>query len=309
MSSQVFTQSAEALGTTVVLQLVADTQGSAETLFERLWQSVEEFEKRFSRFLSDSELTTVNQSAGERVIVSKEFCDLAQQARNFSLATKGAFNPFMLPAVQQAGYVRSIHERTAEQPALNYTDRDITTVEQLEVGGGWVKISSNTALDFGAIGKGYLADQLASLCDSLPGYCLSIGGDMAIAGSPPGQTGWAVGVENAEDRGQDIATVKAGYQAYGVATSGQKRIRGDRSVVHSVNAKTRRPLTSGAVSATVLAADATTADVYAGVALQTDPDDLERLCKNATLYAVMQQYNDGSLRICGDGIVSNEGDV
>lgn len=299
MSSQVFTQSAEALGTTVILQLVTDAQPEADELFGGLWRQVEEFESRFSRFLPTSELTLVNQGAGERVIVSQDFCNLTGRAKELATATHGSFNPFVLPAVQRAGYVMSLHERTSSQPALDYQDRDIVAVDSLEVGHGWVKIPHNGALDFGGIGKGYLADQLAKACAHLDGYCLSIGGDMAVGGQPTDKKGWQIAIEDAHDRETNRAVVHCTKPRYGVATSGQKRLRGGREVSHAVDTKKGGLTDSIFTSATVVAANATEADVYAGVAIQASGAELERLCKNGTLYAVMRQQKDGAIEVFG----------
>ena len=77
-----------------------------------------------------------------------------------------------------------------------------------------------------------------------------------------------------EDTATDLAASKAALRASGVATSGAAKRswwRGDERYHHLIDTRAMRPSASGALSATVVAEDATTADVLAKVAFLLGP--------------------------------------
>ena len=67
-------------------------------------------EQRFSRFRSDSELSRLNARAGGWVTVSEGFGSLLDFSLSQAAATRGAFDPSVLAAVEAAGYDRDFDE-------------------------------------------------------------------------------------------------------------------------------------------------------------------------------------------------------
>lgn len=89
-------------------------------------------------------------------------------------------------------------------------------------------------------------------------YSLNAGGDICLAGAPPGQDAWRVGVQHPRQR-QAIAAVLA-LRDGAVATSGAYE-RG----AHIIDPRTGRPPT-GVLSVTILGRDLALADAYATAA-------------------------------------------
>lgn len=263
-------QTFQALGSAVALTFVHERDAAfGDGLFARLRQHIEEFERRFSRFLPDSELTHFNQRAGEKVPVSAAFRALLTTAKDAATETGGVYNPFVLPALQRAGYIGSWPAPETRAPATDFSARAAASPEAIVIGPDWARIPQDSAIDFGGIGKGYLLDELATMLEgqTLTGYWLSLGGDIVCAGHDVDGQPWHVGVQNAQltDKIIDTISNKNGDRL-AIATSGTSKRRGvhdGRAWHHLIDPRTGQPAHTDIITATVTAARATTADVYA----------------------------------------------
>lgn len=260
----------KALGSDVYITLVTDkNQLYADWLFKRLQKYIVDFEKRFSRFLPDSELTNFNNLAGERTLTSNKLHELLIMAKNLAEETKGLYNPFILPALQKAGYVGSWPKPEDFQGMPNFEKRKVVTIDKLTIGETWARIPKNTALDFGGIGKGYLLDELASrlLKEKLTGYWLSLGGDIICSGHDIKNQKWSIAVQSALEPNKNIETIinKTG-ENLAIATSGvtkRKGINNGENWHHIIDPTTGKPVNTSILTATVTAKEAVIADVYA----------------------------------------------
>ena len=261
MKQSVFMQSANSLGSTVELRIVTDNQLEADDWFVRLWDSIQEFQNRYSRFLPDSEVTYLNQNAGNKLTIDDEFKKLLQRTKHFSRITDGLFNPFVLPMIQKAGYVTSLDN--PHLPELNYSDRNVVDVSKLELGKSWVYIPENTAIDLGGIGKGYLADELGQMLNGeIENYCLSIGGDIFARGSAAGEP-WDIKVQSINESILGSTIVKMASDTFAVATSGTTR----SNQQHIIDPRTLKIAKTDFDLCTIVADDTTTADVLASCIL------------------------------------------
>ena len=150
-------------------------------------------EQRFSRFRSDSELSRVNERAGEVTEISSDFEKVLRAALDAAARTDGSFDPTVLPELVAAGY-----------------DRDFSLVRQVShtsqsapsrVAGRWREVRlchrsmwmpKGMALDFGGIAKGWTADGAAEASD-LSWVLVDAGGDMRLCGRPDGPLPIAIG--------------------------------------------------------------------------------------------------------------------
>ena len=180
--------------------------------------------------------------------------------------TGGRFDITTLPALIKHGYT---HSALNNQPA--------PTVIGTRVGmSAWVDVDyvestltvpAQSAIDLGGIGKGFAADIIAEeLIESgALGALVNIGGDLVVLGRPSDDESWYLGVEDPRDPPTHIAHVRLDCGA--VATSGttiRKWLRPDGSLAHHlIDPSWAQPSESGIVTATVIAADAATAEVFA----------------------------------------------
>jgi len=295
VSTKTYLQTAEALGTTLELRLVSSSKLVAEQYFAELWDYVSVFEKRFSRFQKDSEINKVNFGAGNKVQVSPEFIMLAKESLKLSELTNGRYNPFILPALQKAGYLRSMKPGRADLEPIDFTDRVVVDAERFVVGGDWVSIPENSALDFGGIGKGYLADRLNDLIGTeFSGHLFSIGGDINAGGYDESGEPWKITVESSKESQDNIATYQSSNEDnFAIATSGLFHVRGGAKQAHIINSSTNGVVDADILTCTVVAKEAALADVFASFLLNENDDYAQDMIKAEYIQGALLQYKDG----------------
>lgn len=260
-----------ALGSKTGLSLVSNlSPAKIESLYRELWKTIFLFERHFSRFLPDSELSMFNKNAGVKQVVTTEFQAILTAASKIAHETDGLYNPFILPALQASGYSHSRVPGHEQDVVDDHSDKSIANIDQLELGDNWAKIPYGTALDLGGCGKGYLADQLRSkLPSTVTGYWFSFGGDIAVGGHNEHNQPWSVTVQGADDSSKNIATVNAAEIA-GIATSGTTVHSGKklgRSWHHIIDSRTNHPAETDVLLATVCDDSTFRADVLASCAV------------------------------------------
>lgn len=262
---QRYQQIKKALGSECVMTLVVADSVNPTQLFSQLWNFLNEFETRFSRFKPESELSCFNLKAGTPIAISYEFFELLAEAERYMKLTNGLFNPFVLPALQKAGYKGSWpHPETATNQ-LDFSEREIVQPEHLNITPTTARIPKMAALDFGGIGKGYALDKLAQLLaeNSVENFWLSLGGDIICQGKDVTNQPWSVAIAGQSSDEQIIANIenKPG-ELLAIATSGVTKRRG-ADWHHIIDPRTQQPSNSNVLTATVISLSATEADIYA----------------------------------------------
>ena len=262
-------QTRHVLGSDGIITLVLADGAAADELFAALWARIAAFEQRFSRFLSYSELTQFNHAGGKRLKVSPELHELLLAAKTMSEQTGGLYSPFILPALQRAGYQGSWPNITAPRAGTSYDERRIHDVSALEIGDDWARMPADAALDFGGIGKGYLLDELAARLapKNLPGFWLSLGGDIVCAGVDADGGPWRIGIQHAQQPETAVQTIANEHgERLAIATSGitkRKGVTDGRAWHHLIDPRSGQPAETDILTATVCGASATEADVFA----------------------------------------------
>jgi thiamine biosynthesis lipoprotein len=265
---------------------------------------VDDLEAAWSRFRVDSELTRINRHAGIAVPVSQATLDLVALAVAAWERTDGRFDPTVGDAVVAAGYDRTFSELGIDGPPTTRQPTRVPGCSGIVVdhAGGTVTVPTGMRLDLGGIGKGRAADLTATLLAEAGalGAVVDLGGDVRTIGVAPEADQWvitvgdpdtpettlvAVGIAGAPDRG---ATASLGGGAVATSTTLRRRWQGpDGPAHHLIDPATSRPSVSGVVMATVVAADATWAEVFAKAALLAGPQDGAELIASAGLAGLL----------------------
>lgn len=294
-----YQESAHKLGSEVFLTFIADENPS--DLFKMVWDTIDDFEDRFSRFKPYSELSLLNLKPGEKFESSREFVDIIQLSNDFTKSTKGAFNPLILPSLQTVGYVSSWPNLSAKSLSqLDYRARDGKLVDNILVNKNYVTIPPNTALDLGGIGKGYLLDKLDKLLPKLgvKNFLISLGGDIRCSGSDLNMEGWTVGIANVSDGKTDVDQIKlAGVKKYtSVASSGVTKRKGP-GWHHIIDPKTGLSSESDVVMSSVMSTDGVTSDILAKVLLIVGSQAAEEIAKDFDIGYLLQVATPNEIRI------------
>lgn len=298
-----------ALGSDVTLTLVSSmSPAQIEPVFTRLWLWLFQFEKRCSRFLPASELSQFNANAGVKRPVSPEFKDILSAALQMAQMTGGLYNPFILPALQKVGYVKSLVPTHAEDAVTDYSNRTVVPPKELEIGDNWARIPYGTALDLGGCGKGYAGDTMAItlIGTDIQGYWLSVGGDVAAGGLDADGNPWCVQVT--DPLGEEImGEVQLPDAApAGIATSSIAVRQGKgMSWHHLIDPKTLKPAATDTIAATIYASSLIEADVLASSAIIEGSSRAENYAEQfVSVKGGLLQLQDTSNMInFGEGVV------
>ena len=253
------------MGNTANIVVIGDQQ-----LLHQARLRLVDLEHKWSRFIDTSEISLINNSDGKEMYVSADTVTLVRYLVDAQSRTHGLFDPSLLPALIGLGYGASRLDNSMKSDIAPNAQWAIPLSEtRIDSASGAVRLPSGATLDPGGLGKGLAADIVATELISLgaSGVCVSIGGDMRIAGESEGNGGWSVAVESPFNESNDLTTLV--LKSGGIATSSTrgKRWVGPLGEMHHVlNPSTSTPLTESAgqlVQSTVLASEAVWAEVFA----------------------------------------------
>jgi thiamine biosynthesis lipoprotein len=271
---------------------------AAEALLHTTRARLGALEARWSRFLPDSELSRLNQSPGELVLLSDVTYDLIELAVAAWRLTAGRFDPTVLDALCDLGYDRSFDDLATVVADPGTTSRPAAGCAAIELYPELraVVLPPGVRLDLGGIGKGHAADLV---CGELrergaAGACVSLGGDVRVSGRPPaGDDAWTVDVEHPFTN-EPIARVRLDDGAVATSSAVRRRWRrGNTTVHHLIDPATGAPAPRYA-AVTVVAGSATLAEILTkGVFVADMGDGAALLADNAATGLVVD--HDGQV--------------
>ena len=242
--------------------------GSDPGAVEQAADRIDELERRWSRFRSDSEISGLNRADGAARRCSPDTVALVRALIRAWHATGGAFDPTLLGSLVELGYAASREDailRTSLSPTVTPSGDPAGVL--VDDHAGVVRLPAGTSLDPGGLGKGLAADIVVAelLAGGADGALVEIGGDLRVAGRPPDGGGWCVSIDDPLGGECELVAVRDG----GVATS-TSRIRcwvadGERRH-HLIDPSTRRPTDRDVVACTVIAGTAAWAEAFTKIA-------------------------------------------
>ena len=274
----------EALGTKWAVSI--DAESFPEQDQRSLTEEIAAFERRFSRFLPESESNQFRAASPGTFEVSGDFLALLSAADHIRCLTRGAYDPAVGGLLERAGYDAS-YRFSPDGAADEYE------IPRWFLEGGQLRLDAPIVFDFGGIGKGYSIDLAARLLRSL-GYehfLINGGGDIfgtekrdgtpfRVALEWPGTLGTAFGVVPVSSRG--------------IAVSDRLRRRwGDWH--HIVHSKTKRPIET-IIGCAAIAPCAFLADQMTSALFLSDSSLFEAIaCELSAEWIVF--FSDGSVRV------------
>ena len=252
-----------AMGADVHVIVVGGPPGLARSARER----IDDLERRWSRFIPDSEVNRLNRRSGESVTVSPETVQLVERSTEAWRLTGGSFDPTVLGDVIRAGYDRSFDE-VSSFPAIGLSSFTIGCAD-IQIEGCGVRLPEGTGFDPGGIGKGLAADLVSGeiMAGGAEGVCVNLGGDLRARGNGPGDGPWTVAVEHPWSE-QPVARLGLTSGAVATSTTLTRRWRNEAGMRHHlIDPGTGEPSDTDLTLATVVCASGWEAEVLAKAVL------------------------------------------
>lgn len=250
------------MGTFLDVTLWHEQPEQARRLIRESVQEVHRLEEMLSDYIPDSALSRFNGNAGKgRFPLPAELFELLQISRRLSAKTAGYFDVTVGPLME----LWKQCSREGRRP-------DATHLAQALARVGYEKLllsddhaaelrRAGMKIDLGGIAKGYAVDRIADRLRpaGVAAALINFGGSSIEAiGSPPGQSGWEIGVQGpaGDIRGviylRDLALSTSG-------SMGRYFTVGKQKYGHLINPKTGLPVSEPRV-ASVITPSATTAE-------------------------------------------------
>jgi thiamine biosynthesis lipoprotein len=245
--------------------------GGDERMLDLAEARLRELESIWSRFIVTSDITRANLQAGQPVTVHDDTLAVIARALDAWRQTSGRFDITTLPGLLHHGYTHSAVDRSVAAPVVPGRRVGMSAWIQVDYASRTVTVPATSAIDLGGIGKGFAADIVAEelMEAGAVGAVVNVGGDVRVIGQPNDTTSWYVGVEDPRRAPEHVAFIR--LEDGGIATSGttvRQWTRTDGSTAHHlIDPVTGHPVAQASLSATVLAADAATAEAFATAAM------------------------------------------
>ena len=269
----------------------------AAPILELAHARVEELEQSWSRFRPTSELSRLNRDPNEQVNISDELAGVLERCLRAWTATGGLFDPTVEDAMVANGYGCSFDalrvidtRRMGELGSPSSASPGMAEVSLRGSTGRWSIVRpAGVRFDLGGIGKGLAADivSAALLERGVTSACVSIGGDVRVAGEPP-EGGWLLAVEHPTQ----LAPWFDAIAADGAIVASTTRIKNwqssdGRTMHHLVDPASGSPTHSGIEGAVVHAAEGWWAEALATALVVAGPDRGVALCEQHDVAAWM----------------------
>lgn len=228
-----------------------------------------DIESIFSRFDQSSELTFLNQHAGELCEVSSEMMEVLTLAEYYRPLTNNLFNIFVLEALNTAGYSKSF-ELIRNHP-IEVKEKECVKVEtpiQLLKEQSLVLMNPTMSIDLGGIVKGWSVQNLSKILKKEWGITrgmINAGGDISLWGGKETNEQWVIGIENPWFPSRDIGVIVMNEGA--IATSSklgrQWLTTKEQKQHHLIDPRLMKPSQSNVVQCTVTGCDVNECEVWA----------------------------------------------
>ena len=188
------------MGSTLTLTAWTNDEDRAQAAFEEVFAEFTRLERLMSTWISGSDVSRVNRSAGVRPVpVSSELREVLNVARQMSEWTGGKFD---VTFGALSGLWKFDHDQDDAIPDMREMRRRLALIDyraiQIDEAAGTVFIArKGMSIHLGGIGKGYAVDRGANILRlrGLRAFIIQSGGDIYAAGLKDGRP-WRLGIQD-----------------------------------------------------------------------------------------------------------------
>lgn len=258
--SEIYEKDIFALDTFINLKIYGDNGEENGDIAER---KITELENTLSVTRSGSDVSDINSNPTFSTKVSEDTVSILKTAADISKVTDGAFDVSVYPIVKLWGFttdenkVPTQSEIDSALPLVDYTKIS------LDEGNQTVTLDENMQIDFGAVAKGYIAQETANALkeNGVESAVLAFGGNIQTIGLKNGEQ-WQIGVRY-PDTTDNFAVLSVGETAIVTSAADQRYFEENgKRYHHIIDPKTGFPAENGTLSVTVVCPNGARADGF-----------------------------------------------
>lgn len=264
----------------------------------------DKYEKIFSRTASDSELYQLNHRELTPVArtedtfqVSDPLAELIRKGLYYSELSEGAFDIAIEPLTSLWDFTAKdpqVPENRLIQEALTKCDyHNVSVSDNNEV----ILKTEDTAIELGAIAKGYIADRLKDylISQGVKSAIINLGGNVLCIGGKPDDSSFKIGIQKPfADRSETIAVMDIKDKS--VVSSGvyERCFEQDGTLYHHLlNPRTGYPYDNGLIAVTIISDESVDGDALSTTCFALGLEDGMKLAEsldNVQAFFVTSDY-------------------
>lgn len=226
------------------------------------------YDAMFSKTDENSEISKINQAAGQPVEVSDDMITIIKKGLYYSRLSQGAFDITI-------GSVSNLWDFKSEEPVIPAADavaaaKNHVNFLNIILKNNTVTLTDpNTQLDVGAIAKGYIADRLKDYLkeNGVKHAVINLGGNVLTLGTKADGSDYNIAIQKPFDKsGEAIASVKISDKSVVTTGNYQRYFEKDGKIYHHVlDPKTGMPCETDLYSVSIITVSSLTADALSTV--------------------------------------------
>ena len=264
---------------------------------------IQQMDELLTVYAADSLMSYVNQNAYPGPVrTDTRIIRLIQRAAELTAITEGALDIAAGTLVKAWGFYASPRRVPDEAELHDALARSGMRHVELDAVNQTVRYRvQGVEINLGAIGKGYAIDQaIDRICKEYGVESALLQGGLssmyALGAPSEDEEGWLVAIQSPFDPTRPVATVRLRDRALGTsATNRQYFEAGGQRYGHILVPRTGRPARTDLASATVLAADAATADALSTAFYVMGLDKVRIFCHNHPEIAALLVLQHGNV--------------
>lgn len=226
------------------------------------------YDAMFSKTDENSEISKINQAAGQPVEVSDDMITIIKKGLYYSRLSQGAFDITI-------GSVSNLWDFKSEEPVIPAADavaaaKNHVNFQNIILKNNTVTLTDpNTQLDVGAIAKGYIADRLKDYLkeNGVKHAVINLGGNVLTLGTKADGSDYNIAIQKPFNKsGEAIASVKISDKSVVTTGNYQRYFEKDGKIYHHVlDPKTGMPCETDLYSVSIITVSSLTADALSTV--------------------------------------------
>lgn len=276
-------ESFTAMNTFMTISVYSSSAKKGEVVCSQIQNRIHELEGILSTTLPDSDIYYVNHNKKLPEPLKPELFSLLDFSDKMYKKTGGAFNPALYPVIREWGFTTENYKVPSDLriKALLLNTNFSTICDSGFFAGA--PVADGMELDFGAVGKGYAADEAVLILEEngIKSALLDFGGNIQTIGRKPDGSLWRVGIKNPWVDGAACALM---VEAKAVVTSGgYERFFQDENgkrYIHIFNPETGYPCENELESVTIVCSSGKYADTLSTALFVMGKDSAVEWWKN-----------------------------